>query len=211
MGHTSKIAFSGDKRLLIEERASLTTKDILDNNGKKIDEIVTKEDISYVVYVYQKGSKNGLSYHLDSFRQEKGIVFNVDSIIKGLSLDQQPVLSIDLGKPIEVLKEKDVEIEKFLNSKKKPSDPDSIFRYYDRGLRNIDFSFSEKLDRQKNSKLVKTLFIYNQTNVLEGSKEYTTPRRVMETSMNRINQDVNLLKEVFLKFESDKKTEKLLK
>lgn len=207
LGHTTKVVFNGTNRLFIEARMSLTTKGIFDNTGKKVDEVITKQDTSYMVYVFEKGRKNGISYHLDSFKEKHGTVFNVDSIIKELSLDDQnnQILNMDLGRPNEVLREKQVVLEKFLLSKKKPSDPDSIYRYYDRGLRNIDFSFSKKLDRQKNSKLVKTLFIYNQTNVLERSKEYTIPRRVMETSMVRVNKDIDYLKEIFEKFQKDKK------
>ncbi|MFI5450571.1 hypothetical protein ACHMWN_00265 [Pedobacter sp. UC225_61] len=183
----------------------MTTKDILDNTGKKIDNVVTKQDTSYIVHVFQKGSKNGLSYHLDSFKEEKGIVFNIDSLLQTLGLDKQNMLllNLDLGKPDKVIKEKNVVIEKFSFTKKSASDPDSAYRYYDRRLRNVDFSFSERLDKQKNSKLVKTLFIYNQTSGIDGPKKYTIPRRVMGTSMARVNLNVDRIKEVFEKFRKE--------
>lgn len=117
-------------------------------------------DTAYVYYVIKREDKLGLSYEEDSLKH--AIRFSLDSLLKeiGIHASMLGVYNLDLGIPSEVSRlGRHVVIERFLNKKHVPEDPDSIYRYYDNRLRQAPFSFSPSLDKMKKSKLIRTRFI----------------------------------------------------
>lgn len=184
MGSNLKIVWKGENRIYMALRIRNKIKDIFDDNGNKIDQIVTKKDTSYFYYIIKKDAKEGLMYKEDS-KDNSGVVFKLDSMMKFLSIDSSSykILELELNNPIEVVKHKEQKIEKYAFKKTSITDPDTIYRYYDRDLTNVDFTFSKLLDKKNNSKLVKTIFIFNQQPKAIAKTNEDIPKREMSWEM----------------------------
>jgi hypothetical protein len=131
--------------------------------GKIVNELVPSNDTTYKYFMVEKGKKIGLCYN--SINDSAPKAFHLDSLEERLTIirNYMDVYSLDLGKPISVTKnhKAKTEIERYFTKQSK-EDADSIYRFYDKKLIDIDFSFSPRLDREKNSKLFMTLFVYLQ-------------------------------------------------
>ncbi|MFA6278143.1 MAG: hypothetical protein WC622_15445 [Pedobacter sp.] len=117
-------------------------------------------DTSYRHFVIKR--KDGFGLYYDEDRTKKAVRFSIDSLLKAIALNASNlrVYNLELGIPTEAVQEGYVKIEKYLNKKTVPQDPDSIYRYFDSRLSKMDFSYSPLLDQKANSKLFKTSFIY---------------------------------------------------
>lgn len=96
------------------------------------------------------GAKGGRRIELDSLND----LLNVGKLNrKTIALDGDSLIS-------SVRNQKNGKIlrEEFIQHKK--NYPDSIFRYYSDGFRNVNFSISPELDLRSNSKLVKVKLIF---------------------------------------------------
>ncbi len=67
-------------------------------------------DTTFTYYLIKKGNRNGLRF--DSLAGGKPYIFKADSLLKALNLDTASlnVYGIDLGKPLNVTKRKNIEI-----------------------------------------------------------------------------------------------------
>ena len=155
-----KIVYNGDVILYEVPSIELKVFGTTIDSGRLIKKFLPY-DTTYSYYIIKEGFNQGLQY--DSAEVITPNVFKKDSLLKSINLDMASlnVYGIDLGKPISVIKGRNFQIEKY--GKLLEADPDSIYRYYDSGLNNLPFSFSPLLDKEKNKKLWKTVFIYHRS------------------------------------------------
>ncbi|WP_410220188.1 hypothetical protein [Pedobacter sp.] len=161
-------------------------------------------DTTFRYFVAKNNSDFGIEYDNNLNRKNK---VNMDSLLKeiGVHPSMFGAYKLDLGKPAKIEKQTtDIQIEKYLNKKLVEDDSDSIYRYFDKSLVEINFSFSPSLDKEKNSKLFKTSFIHtyndkkvNRKNILR-SEFYSEFKRI---SIVDPSFYISLIK----KYEHDKK------
>lgn len=129
---------------------------------------MTIEKITYCYYVYKHGQQKGLFYN-----EETGKVkyFSVDTLFEqsNLGKSKQGFIDKDLGVPKEIRRVGKKIYEKYYGFKE-ADEIDTIFRHYDEGLKEINFSISEKLDQEKQSRLVKSLGTVNYKQSIEDKK-----------------------------------------
>ena len=116
-------------------------------------------DTTYRYFIVRGNDDIGLEYD-NNIKNPKQ--FSLDSLLKDIGIHPSMfrVYNLELGTPSTIEhKGKHIRIEKFLNKKLVEEDPDSIYRYFDKRLIGINFSFSPSLDEKQNSKLFKTSFI----------------------------------------------------
>jgi len=146
---------------------------------------------------------------LNNFKKEKGKVFDIDSAKEELTLSltdkDYETFNYELGNPAGVFKNGKILIEKFAIKKTGVDDIDSIYRYYNEGYKDIDFSFSKKLDQQKKSKLYKTLFVYNAIPKGINSTDVAIPRREFFRGMAKVSDKrTGIFNEIIEKFKEDR-------
>jgi hypothetical protein len=159
-GQDMKIAFFKD--YILFEHQVIHHKTQTFNNIKDADTItdgsepdMTIEKITYIYYVYKKGEKRGLSYDERSGKTKE---FSVDTLFieSNIGVDNEAGISMELGNPSEVKRQGNIWSERYYNVKNEKR-IDTVFRSYDDALKDFPFSISKKLDREKNSKLIKSL------------------------------------------------------
>ncbi|MCY1544836.1 hypothetical protein D9M68_807430 [compost metagenome] len=119
-------------------------------------------------------------------------------------------LNYELGQPLETKKYGRKLMEKFAIKKISVFDVDSIYRYYDKELNDIEFSFSPGLDAKKKSKLYKTLFIQNPIPKGVYSPDFEIPRREAVYELILIKgEDPLKYKKIIDRFKQDRATMKI--
>lgn len=134
----------------------------------KKEDIFTKDDKSeiplYTYWIYEKNNKTGLKYeYLD--RNASGIIFNVDSFQfrnELRSLNDFGINDPNLVLINSLVVSKHVMLDKYFQ-KVKPDNsyPDTTIHYFDKRLSHIPFSFSNKIDNIRKSKLIKLVGKFN--------------------------------------------------
>ncbi|TKC06574.1 hypothetical protein FA048_15300 [Pedobacter polaris] len=206
IGNSFEIIFQQDCKLYIVPQIEQYTKPAFDVNGKIIDVKIVKIDTSYMVFATKDNNNIGLQYTLNKFRTEKGISFPVDSLLNDLLIGPNNLKYFDyeLGRPATVVRKNKIRIEKYPITKISPADSDTICRYYDKSLMEIDFSFSKKLDAKTNSKLYKKSFICNAIPKGVLYPDIEVPRRELYNEIIRVKEkNLDVYKEIFLKFKKD--------
>lgn len=158
-----KIADLGDYRLYITPYIKTKSKLTFDDDDNVIDQKLISTDTTYEVLAINRNEKKGLRYTLENFRNEKGKVMGIDTFMEEVELTEATfkTFDYDLGVPASVTKNGTKKIERFGHQKVNYAEADSIYRYYDSDLQDINFSFSERLDKENGSKLYKTTFVFN--------------------------------------------------
>jgi len=209
-GNTSRIAFQGNDRLYIFTRIKTYRKMGWDDKGLPIEKSI-RTDTTYDIFAIEKGKQMGLRYSIDNFQNEKGSVFQIDSVLEhiGLGKDNHKSFNFKLGIPSSVEKDGRNTIERFSFNKTTPEDPDSVYRFFDKDLSKIDFTFSAELDKESDSKLYKTIFIFKPIRKGTASPNVEIPRRFIENSIAISNfGHEKRLKEIFEKFKRDRQKSK---
>lgn len=167
-------------------------------------ELVLTNDTTYTYFVFKKNAKEGLRY--DSLNALNGTNFKLDSLLVLINVDSANLkfFSVDLGIPNKIIKTKDKTLEIFLDNT--GNGTDTIYRYFDKGMKDLNFSFSKLLDSQKTSKLYKTRFVQFAQN-----KDYSSAERFIkrtdvidEIKREKISNQQLLIK-LFEKFKKDSK------
>jgi len=197
MKNNLQIAYYKDYVLYKVTTTNIT--DVIDHNISK-DTLNTDINLSdttgtksFKYYVLKKGEPQGLVF--DEHNKVK--VFNCDSLIRnqGLNFKEYNFFSLDLGTPDVTIRNKktnEIDVEKFANKIKGEDEPDSLYRYYNKSLENIDFSFSPQLDMKAKSKLCKIALVYNgNTNNMVKQKNHS--RRESFWKIERINPSKEFL------------------
>lgn len=156
-------------------------------------------------FVVKNGAKTGLKY--DSLVTDLPRKFRLDSLLEMLTLNERNLkaFEIDLGKPAKVKIEdanNAVLIEQFF-AKTGSSTVDSIYRFYDKRLNDMDFSLSKKLDSTKRSKLHKISYIFLPTKDKNGN---LSDRRKLDIEIKKVmieGEDKDKLIAIFNRFKND--------
>jgi hypothetical protein len=201
-----RIVFKDNDRLYLVPKIKIYTKDVLNEKGQVIDNIVVKQDTVMLIYAMMSGNKKGLLYTLENFRNEAPTFFEAEETVQDLTIsnDDLKTFSYQLGTPSQVIKKNSEMVQKFAIKKTSIADADSIYRFYDSKLNDIVFSFSEQLDKENESKLFKTVFVYGKISKEKSMVNLEIPRRETVYKIKRIyNFDIDLYKEIFEKFSTD--------
>lgn len=171
------------------------------------DSIVNKmypsKDFITRYFVIKNGAKTGIKY--DSLVTALPRKFRLDSLLEMLTINEGNLkgFGMDQGKPTKVKIEgaNDIVLIEQYFAKEGTSTIDSIYRYYDKRLNDIGFSFSKKLDSEKKSKLHKISYIFlpNKNGALSNRSEIDF--EIKKVSVER--KDQKKLSEVFNRFKND--------
>lgn len=124
---------------------------------------------SNMYFFFKEGEKDGLMLNLNN----KWNPIKYDNFLNanGLDFGNYEFFKLELGKPDQVQinpKTKEIEIEKFANKLKGEGEPDSLYRYYNKNLSKVNFSFNPKFDKRAKSKLYKIGLIHYSTPKSKG-------------------------------------------
>ena len=162
-------------------------------------------DTVYTLYVLKKGNERGLKYPFENFGNETGHLFHIDSLLEYIHLAEPDLtyFSADLGQPVQVEKNGDKMVEKFLIAKQSIAEPDSIYRFYDKRLAPFSFSFSKTFDAKNRSKLCETRYIFNE--IPKGVIYHMAiPKRVNYYKMQLVESlDKKTIDSILHKFDGD--------
>ncbi len=158
-------------------------------------------------YIYEVNKLFGLKY--DSLNATLPALFNVDSVLvnrayKGISIvgQEDSIVYSVFDKQSNML------IEKYVN--KQPQDftyQDSTILYYNTDLNKVPFSFSPKIDKEKEAKLFKIEAIFNEVSVLHEGKNYNIPRRLFVFDFKQVEtQDKNEMVQLFERYKKESKS-----
>lgn len=205
---SARIIFYEDIEVYIQPEQHLNLKYIKNAKDQIVDEQVSSIDITHVVLIREKGQPIGLQYSLDQKFDEQIISFNADSLWQTLSFHSNSLknFDMDLGRPIKV----------FVSGNKKKEiyamhlgigQVDSIYRFYDKNLKDIPYSFSMKNDKINKSKLYKIIGIANEIPKGIAQNDMAIPRREFYHEMKIVLNDkkINIYKELIQRFKDDSK------
>lgn len=167
-----------------------------------IDLVFSSPDTTFKYYIVKNDEDMGMQYDNDLNKVKQ---FSLDSLLKenGLHLSMFGVYQLRLTKPDKIEDYGNIKIEKYFKKKLAEGDSDSIYRYFDKKLSNINFSYSPFLDKKAKSKLFKTSFI----NIYKPGE---MKNNVIRTELYSEFKEVNILNQDFLekivkKYQHDKK------
>jgi hypothetical protein len=203
---TVRIVYKDDAKLYIVPKVKMYTKDILNEAGKVVDNVLVKQDTVILVYCVQNGNKKGLLYTLKNFRGETPTTFNADKMMQELTITNEDLKTFDyqLGTPKQIIKNGSEIVHKFSIEKTTFADADSIYRFYNSDLNNVEFSFSKDLDKKNRAKLYKTVFVFSKIPAEKSMVNIEIPRRETLYEIRCIDHfDVGLYNEIFNKFSTD--------
>ncbi|MBE9602374.1 hypothetical protein [Pedobacter sp. MC2016-24] len=174
-----------------------------------VNKVYPSKDFITRYFVVKNGAKTGIKY--DSLVTNLPRKFPLDSLLEMLTINEGNLkgLGMDLGRPAKVKIEganDDVLIEHYF-AKEGSSTIDSIYRFYDKRLNDIGFSFSKKLDSEKKSKLHKISYIFLPTKNKNG---VLSARSKIDFEIKKISferRDQEKLIEVFGRFKYDSKNQ----
>ncbi|MCY1512627.1 hypothetical protein D9M68_470930 [compost metagenome] len=169
------------------------------NESEIINKMYPTKDTTFSYYIVRQNEQTGLMYDsLDAVRPKP---FKVDSILHSLTINREnmAVFELDLGKPKIVLTDKKTNLitEERYFTKGPHDDSDSTYRYYNHALNDFNFSFAPSIDKQKKTKLYKTVFIFLNSEKKTKSEEITAIEEVNVPYRNKLIQ-------LFHKFQKDK-------
>lgn len=198
---SARLIFNNDIEIYIHPELHLNINYIKNNSGEVIDEKVISIDTTHAVYVRKKNQKYGIEYSLERLNSVPGISFNADSLFETLTFYSKGLsnYNLDIGRPKRIINKFNQKIEKYA-IKSELGQLDSIYRFYDKSMKNIPYSFSKKLDIINDSKLYKIYGIsaaipkgvalpnmavpkrefYHEMKVVSGNKNYIIYKQIIE-------------------------------
>ncbi|MFA6278147.1 MAG: hypothetical protein WC622_15465 [Pedobacter sp.] len=206
---SARLIFYRDIELYIQPEQHLNLEYIKNSAGEIIDEKVKSIDTLYTIFVRRKNQKSGIEYALEKINDNSGKPFNADSLWETLSFYKKSSSSknfdSDIGKPLAIIEKGNLRIEKYA-MKLELGQVDSIYRYYDKSMKDIPFSFSRKLDTQNKGKLFKILGISNEIPKGLLLPDMAVPRREFFHEMKVVTEkNKKKYLDIFKKFEQDSK------
>lgn len=212
IGSSINIAFKDNYKMYIVLRKNYQTEDVYDDKNNIRTSTALSVDTSFSYYVIKNGARTGLVYGKRNENKFTGKIFQLDTLLKDHAMDNESYkgLSLAIGEPKEIIKINDTEkIEKYLYNKTKKSDPDSVYRYYNRNFKQLDFTFSNSLDKKEKSKLIKTQLVYNPKYDMINNHNTYIPRREINWMLKKGNHPNEILLEYFEKFVKDNRSKQL--
>ena len=121
-------------------------------------EIIPSNDTTYTYFVVENKAKTGRRYN--SLSSSNGSNFALDSLLKLINIDSSnlKIFSVDLGKPYKIIRQNNSIEEIFLVHN--ANGADTTYRYFDKKLSDLHFSFSQQLDKQKKASYIKLEWSY---------------------------------------------------
>lgn len=163
--------------------------------------LVPSTDTVYTYYVIENKKKNGIKYN--SLNSSKGDKFKLDSLLqrKNIGYSRLKIFSIDLGKPYKVDKKNGKISEVYLDSVKQGM-VDTIYRFFDKDLNDLEFSFSKSLDKKMRSKLYKIKLVQLNTDTAKRQHFIKRTEVIDEVRRIKIRNAAEVLG-LFKRFEMD--------
>ena len=113
-------------------------------------------------FIYHEKAKHGFLFNSIS-DSSRGLKLLVDSFLNNRAYASA---NFDIPSDSLLIKAQDNEVkfvEKYYTKEHNENYPDSIYYYFTNELKNIDYTFSRKLESLKNMKLYKVRLLYNET------------------------------------------------
>lgn len=146
----------------------------IDRDGNEISETVPKEWTSFGYVIYHKNQP--FVFRFDSLKAENPKKESIDTFLINNTFKNVPFYQGDKDSLVQSGIVNHVLIEKYLcKDKKDATYPDTNIYYYKPGFKNIDYSFSTKMDSIRKMKLFKVEYIYNESPQANG---VMMPKRV---------------------------------
>lgn len=142
---------------------------------------------NYMYYAYRKGTVFGLM--CDSLSVLNPYKVSVDSFLTQRAFKNFPFYDTDRYRLIEIMKADNLTTAKFVPKVKSPTHSDTAFYYFDKSLKDVDYSFSRKLDSTMNSKVYKVRYLYNAVRNEEGT--VVSPKREMIFHLKKTNRKLD--------------------
>ena len=180
-------------------KSESTDIDITDKSGVK----------TYRYFVIKKGSQNGLLFVEKQLPQVLEYKKFLGS--EGLNFADLSFFQLNLGVPDKIERNKltnDIEIEKFGNKIKGDEEPDSLYRYYDKSLNSVSFSFNPAFDEKAKSKLWKIGLMYKIPKKITKSETIQRKESYWKIEKSNSKDDDNFLK-IFNQFIAEREKMKL--
>ena len=134
----------------------------VDRDGNEITVSVPKEWITFNYRVNKKN--NPIGFKFDSLTAENPKTESIDTFLLNYTFKNFPFYRVDNDSLVQSGSINHVLIEKYLcKDKKDATYPDSSFYYFKPGFKNIDYSFSTKMDLIKKMKLFKVEYIFKES------------------------------------------------
>lgn len=211
-GNKAVIVSFGDKMLYIFEIKKVKTKEIKNEKGLVIDHVDETLEVANQYFVSYANQKKGLYYCYSTSRPRSHIRFDVDSLLKGHGLNVENLKSnqFPLGRHVQTIAiNNNIVLEKYVNNKKSSLEEDSIYRYFDKSLKHAPFSLSDSLDKARDSKLVKTVHIYNNPVPMPSNLKHNPKLRSYYWELKRVS--LNNTEETLRAFKDFEKDSKIMK
>lgn len=208
------IIFNNDIQVYIQPEHHLHVEDLKNSKGEIIDEKVKSIDTLHKVFVRKKHQAIGIEYNLEKIESVKGKTFDADSLWETLTFRKNMFKnsdnSKDKGKLVGTIEKDNIKIDQYA-LKFEIGGIDSIYKYYDKSIRDIPYSFSERLDSVNNSKLFKVFAIANEIPKGIALPNMAVPRREFyhEMKVVKYTRNTKLYKAIIEKFKKDSERLKL--
>lgn len=204
----ARIVFNDDIQVYIQPEHHLNLEDVKNSNGEIIDEKVKSIDTLHKVFVRKKNQIKGIEYDLEKIEHSKGKTINADSLWKTLSFDKSRFkdsdYSKDKGRLVKTIEKGNLKIDQYVLNFE-IGGIDSVYKYYDKNMKYIPYSFSERLDSLNDSKLFKVFLISNKIPKGVALPDTEVPRREFYHQMSLVKdtRDIKLYRSIIKKFKQD--------
>lgn len=203
---SARIIFNNDIEVYIQPEHHLHKEDEKKLDGDIIDEKANSIDTLHKVFVKKKNQSEGVEYNLETMENSKGKTFDADSLWKTLSFHhtRYPDYSKDKGKLVKIIKKGNIKIDQYA-LKFEIGGIDSVYKFYDKSMKDIPFSFSRRSDSLSNSKLFKVFLISNEIPKGVALPDMAVPRREFYHEMKVVidNKNTKLYRDIIEKFKKD--------
>lgn len=204
---SARLVFKNEIELYIQPELHLNFDYIKNESGEIIDEKVKSIDTLHKIFARSESYIKGIEYDLESIDDTPPKTFDADSLWKTLYFHRENIgdNGIGIGKPIKVINKGNIKIEHYVL--RQTGGIDSVYRYYDISMKDIPYSFSEKLDSAKKNKLFKVFAISNEIPKGLYLPDMAVPRREYFYEMKVVTENINLksYEDIIDKFNKDLK------
>lgn len=205
---SARIIFNNDIQLYIQPEHRLHLENVKNSGGELIDEKVKSIDTLHKVFVRKKNQARGIEYELETIEKSKEKSFDADSLWETLSFDKNRFknsdYSKDRGRLVGNTEKDNIKIDQYVLPFE-IGGIDSIYKFYDKSMKYIPYSFSKRLDSLNNSKLFKILLISNEIPKGVALPDTAVPRREFYHQMKLVKDTRNtkLYKGIIERFKKD--------
>ena len=172
-----KIGYYKNYNMYAVSSLQLTLRNSIKKNDSIINEMVESPDTIFRYFIIKNNASIGLVYN--SVEAKSGSYFHLDSLLEAINLQPSNlrIFNLALGEPFKVVKHGHKVVEVFLEDG--IAGKDTTYRYYDKQMSKLRFSFSDSLDKAKRKKLYATKFTQYRT----GAYNFNSNKNVISTDL----------------------------